>query len=76
MWSRRLKESFAIITLGDGIIELLAPRRHSELWETGPGFARRAARFFADHPGYMRALGAAQVGFGLWLAFRQYQNQR
>lgn len=76
MWSRRLKETFAILTVGDGIIELLAPRRHSELWETGPGFARRAARFFIARPGYMRALGAAQVGFGLWLAFRQYRAPR
>lgn len=76
MWARRLKETFAIITLGDGIIELLAPRRHSELWETGPGFARWAARFFANNPGYMRALGAVQVGFGLWLAIRQYQSRR
>lgn len=74
MWARRIKETFAILTLGDGLIELLAPRRHSELWEIGPGFTRRAARFFADNPGYMRALGAAQIGFGLWLALGQYNR--
>ena len=75
MWSRRLKETFAVITIGDGVIELLAPREHSLLWEAGPESARRVARFSADNPNYMRLLGAAQIVFGVWLALRQYREE-
>lgn len=63
-----------MITIGDGAIELLAPREHSLLWEVGPEGARKVARFFADDPNYMRLLGAAQIAFGVWLAFRQYRE--
>lgn len=75
MWARRLKETFAIATIGDGVIELLAPREHSLLWEIGPEGARKVARFFADNPNYMRLLGVVQIGFGVWLALRQYRER-
>ena len=75
MWSRRFKETFAIIAIGDGAIELLAPREHSLLWEVGPYGVRKIARFCADNPNYMRLLGLAQIGFGAWLAFRQYREE-
>lgn len=75
MWSRRLKETFAITTIGDGVIALLAPRQHSLLWASGPASARKVARFFADNPNYMRLLGLTQIGFGVWLALRQYREE-
>ena len=71
---RRIKETFAIITIGDGVIELIAPKQHSILWEAGPESTRKVARFFADNPGYMRLLGVSQIAFGLWLALRQYRD--
>ena len=73
-WGRRMKETFAIVAIGDGAIELLSPREHSLLWEVGAEGTRKIARFFADNPGYMRLLGAGQVAFGLWLALRQYRD--
>ena len=73
-WVRRMKETFAILTIGDGIIELVAPREHSLLWEVGPESSRRIVRFFAENPNYMRLIGAAQIAFGLWLALRQYRE--
>ena len=73
-WGRRIKETFAIITIGDGAIELLAPKEHSLLWELGPESTRKVARFFAENPIYMRILGASQIAFGLWLALRQYRD--
>lgn len=73
-WTRRAKETFAIIAIGDGMIEVLAPRQHSRLWEVGPENARSVARFFAENPNYMRLLGASQVAFGIWLALRQYRD--
>ncbi len=72
MLKKRLVETFAILTIGDGVIEVIAPREHSLLWEAGPEAARRVARFFARNPNYMRTLGTAQIVFGIWLALRQY----
>jgi hypothetical protein len=69
-----LKETFAIIAIGDGAIELVSPREHSLLWEAGPEGARKISRFFAENPHYMRLLGATQIAFGLWLALRQYRE--
>jgi hypothetical protein len=73
VWSRRLKETMALTTIGDGALALVAPREHSLLWEVGPQSIRKITRFFADNPNYMRLLGASQIAFGLWLAFRQYR---
>ena len=75
MWTRRMKETFAILTIGDGIIELISPREHSLLWEFGPDSVRNVARFFAENPNLRRLLGAAQVAFGLRLALRQYRER-
>ena len=76
MWWWRLKETFAVITIGDGVIELLAPRQHSLLWASGPVSARKVACcFFADNPNYMRLPGLTQIGFGVWLAFKQYREE-
>ena len=75
MWWWRLKETFAVITIGDGVIELLAPRQHSLLWASGPVSARKVACFFADNPNDMRLPGLTQIGFGVWLAFKQYREE-
>ncbi len=74
-WARRAAETFAVLTIGDAIIELVSPKEHSLLWETGPEGSRRVARFFAENPNLMRLLGASQLVFGLWLALRQYRRQ-
>jgi hypothetical protein len=73
-WARRMKETLAIVTVGDGAIELVSPKEHSLLWEVGPESTRKVARFFAENPNYMRLIGAAQIAFGLWLALRQYRE--
>ena len=75
MWARRLKETFAILTVGDGLVEMIFPTEHSLLWEFGSARVRRVARFCAENPNLMRLLGAAQVAFGIWLAKRQYQRR-
>ncbi len=74
-WARRMKETLAILAIGDGAIELVSPREHSLLWEVGPEAARKVIRFFAENPNYMRLIGAAQIAFGLWLALRQYREE-
>jgi hypothetical protein len=70
-----MKETFAIVAIGDGAIELVSPREHSLLWEVGPEGARKIARFFAENPNHMRLIGAAQIVFGLWFALRQYRQE-
>ena len=75
MWAKRVKETFAIVMIGDGAIELLAPREHSLLWNVGPESARSVALWFAENPIYMRLLGVAQISFGVWLALRQYSEK-
>jgi len=74
VWKRRLVETFAIITLGDGLIEFLAPKEHARLWVVGPESTRKIAKWFVEKPERMRALGAAQVALGVWLALRQYRD--
>ena len=74
-WARRMKETFAIVAIGDGAIELVSPREHSLLWEVGPEGARKIARFFAENPNHMRLIGAAQIVFGLWFALLQYREE-
>ncbi len=75
VWARRLKETFAILTLGDGLIEVISPTEHSLLWEFGPAKVRKIARFSAENPNLMRLLGVVQVAFGIWLAQRQYHRR-
>ena len=73
MWSRRIKEIFAVITIGDGTIGLIAPREHS-LLPADPQGTRKVARFFADSSNRVRLLGLAQIGFGIWPAPRQHRE--
>lgn len=74
MWKSRFVETLAVLAIGDGWIEILAPREHSRLWEVGPPIIRRIANWFVENPHYMRILGLAQVALGTWLALRQYRN--
>ena len=74
MWKRRFIEEFAIITVGDGLIELLAPKGHSGLWLVGPESTRRIGMWFVEKPNRMRVLGAAQVVLGVWLALMQHRD--
>jgi hypothetical protein len=74
VWKGRLIETFAIITLGDGLIEFLAPEEHARLWVVGPQSTRKIGMWFVEKPERMRVLGAAQVALGVWLALRQYRD--
>jgi hypothetical protein len=74
VWKRRLIEAFAIITVGDGLIEFVAPKEHSRLWVVGPQSTRRIGMWFVEEPNRMRVLGAAQVVLGVWLALRQHRD--
>lgn len=70
MGKQRIQECLAIVLLGDAVIGLLNPRRHSRLWKNGPKSYREMMQFFIEHPNWLRALSVAELGLGYWLATR------
>lgn len=73
--SRRIKELVAIAVIGDGVVGLVAPRRHSLLWKVGPEGYQEVLRWFAERPVLVRVLAVAELGLGLMLALRQYPEE-
>jgi len=73
VWSRRIKETFGVITVGEETIGLIASREHS-LLPAGPQGTRKVARFFADSSNRVRLLGLAHFGFGVRPAPKQFRE--
>ena len=71
MTTERLTELLAIALIGDGVIAVLEPRRHSLLWKSGPRMWEEFINPFVERPGMARLVGAAQIGLGIWLASKQ-----
>ena len=69
--TRRLVELGALFLIGDGVMGLLKPRRHSLLWHFGPELARAVTEELADHPKVARSVYLAEVALGIALAARQ-----
>ena len=74
MWSRRIKELLAMSTIGDGVLALIVPSSHASLWLFGPQTMRKLNGWFVENPTYTRLGGIAEIGLGIWLALRQYQE--
>jgi dodecin len=74
MWRRRAEDLFAAFVIGNGVLDLIAPRRRVFLWVFGPERLRKLILWFADHPAAMRLRGIARVGLGIGLALRQYRK--
>ncbi|HET6262131.1 MAG TPA: dodecin family protein, partial [Chloroflexia bacterium] len=60
--------------VGNGVLDLLAPRQRVLLWVLGPEALRKLALWLADHPTAMRLRGIVRIGTGIWLALRQYRE--
>jgi hypothetical protein len=60
-----------LILIGDGLMSLLRPRRHSLLWHLGPELAKAATEELADHPNTSRAFYAAEIALGVALVSSQ-----
>jgi hypothetical protein len=63
----RWEELVGMILIGDGVLNLLQPKRHSAIWNCGPKFYKNAARSLQTHPAATRGLGLAFVALGIWL---------
>lgn len=68
---KRLRESLAIILIGDGVVGFVNPERHARLWRRGPGAYQKAMEAFVRRPGMMQIVSVAEVALGIWLASRQ-----
>ena len=63
MWTRRAEDLFAAFVLGNGVLDLIAPRQRVFLWVFGPQRLRKLMLWFADHPiGKPLSLPGTSVG--------------
>jgi hypothetical protein len=69
--SRRILEVVAMMMIGDGMIGLIAPRRHVLLWDGGPRIWRRVTESCVRHTSMTRTIGLVSLVGGLLLASRQ-----
>ncbi len=67
---KRLADFVGMIMIGDGVLGLMRPERHSALWNCGPKPYRKFVDELELHPRVTRGLGLALVGLGLWVACR------
>ena len=74
MWTKRAGDLMAAFVVGNGVLDLIAPRQRGFLWIFGPEGLRKRTLWFADHPTAMRLQGIAKVGTGIWLALKQYRE--
>jgi hypothetical protein len=75
MGMRRIAELVAMLMIEEGVLTIIAPRRHSLLWEYGPEGYKRAVEAFAEHPTLTRLVAAGEAGLGLWLVLRVYSQE-
>ena len=68
---RRSAEMAAVFMIGDGVLGLLQPERHVELWRSRVGAVDALVRPFANRPGRRRWYGVVQIAAGLALAAAQ-----
>lgn len=67
---KRTAEMAAVFMIGDGLLGLVGPDRHVELWRSKVGAVDALVKPFAGRPGRRRAYGLLQLGAGLLLASR------
>jgi hypothetical protein len=68
---KRILELAGLILIGDGLMGLLHPRRHSLLWHFGPQLAKAVTEELAEHRATARAVYAAELAVGVIVASTQ-----
>ncbi len=71
IWASRAAEMAAIFMVGDGLIGLLQPCRHVDLWKEDALGTEKLVAPFVDRPGRRRLYAVVQIAAGLGLAARQ-----
>jgi len=70
-WASRAAEMAAIFMVGDGLIGLIQPSRHVDLWKDDALGTEKLVKPFVDRPGRRRLYAVLQIAAGLALAARQ-----
>jgi hypothetical protein len=65
MWTKRAGDLIAAFVVGNGVLDLVAPRQRVFLWVFGPEALRKLALWFADHPTAMRLRSVVRIGTGV-----------
>jgi len=73
--TRRILESFALFLIGDGVMGMLKPRRHSLLWDCGPEPIREFTEMLAANRDLTRGIYLAEIALGVLLASKQTPEQ-
>jgi len=68
---RRLLETAGLFLIGDGLMGVLRPRRHSALWHFGPELGRAITEELAANPKVARSGYLAEMALGVALALSQ-----
>ena len=71
LWPARAAEMAAIFMVGDGLLGLLQPSRHVDLWKEDALGTQALVQPFVDRPGRRRLYAVVQIAAGLALAARQ-----
>ncbi len=67
---RRTAEMAAVFMIGDGLLGLLQPTRHVDLWRSDVAAVDAVVRPFGGRPGRRRLYGVLQIAAGIALATR------
>jgi hypothetical protein len=67
-------EVAAMAAIGEGVVGALYPERYLALWRIGPKPLQSLVDTLAGHPDAMRAVFAAQIAAGYWLARKQLET--
>lgn len=71
VWRKRATEMAATFMIGDGMLGLLQPKRHVELWEEDALGAEVVVKPFRGKPGRRQLYAIVQIAAGIALAARQ-----
>ncbi len=67
---RRAAEMAAVFMIGDGLLGMLQPRRHVDLWRSDVAAVDVLVKPFDGRPERRRVYGLLQLGAGIALASR------
>jgi len=76
MLMRRVRHFAALILIGDGLLACVRPARDARAWKFGPEPWRSLMGAMAKRPQLTRAVGAAQIGLGLWMVMGEKEVDR
>lgn len=72
MLLRRILELVGMLLIGDAVVGLLRPRRHTRLWTNlGPQAYRDAMKKLERRPQVLQMMSLVEAVIGFWLAARQ-----